>query len=141
MKTSLINYLEETVARVPNRVAVWDSSKEYSFLEVAKRSQEFARRLHAVNQEKGRMVGVFLPKCVGVNIANFGTLMSGNAFMNLDVKTPIERIDGVLKTVEPIAIVTNAKFRPTVESIWGGVVIDIDEIIRKPIDDIEYVSK
>ena len=141
MKTSLIKYLEETVARVPDRVAVWDGGKEYSFLEIAKRSQAFARLLHAVNQDKNRIVGVFLPKCVGVNIANFGTLMTGNAFMNLDVKTPIERIDGVLNTVEPIAIVTNAKFRRTVESVWNGTVVDIDEIIQKPIDDIEYVSK
>ena len=138
MKTSLIKYLEETVARVPDRVAVWDGGKQYSFKQVAACSQECARRLHAIDASTNRIVGVFLPKCVGVNVANFGILMTGNAFMNLDVKTPIERIDGVLKTVEPIAVVTNAKFKPMVESIWGGAVIDIDEIVQKQIGEIMY---
>lgn len=138
MKTSLIGYLEETVARVPNRVAVWDGGREFTFRDISARSQECARVIHAINSAKGRIVGVFLPKCVGVNIANFATLMSGNAFMNLDVKTPIERIDGVLAIVEPVAIITNAKFRPLIEPVWKGAIIDIDEIVQRPSEEIDY---
>ena len=31
MKTSLVDYLVETVRRVPERVAVWDNGRELTF--------------------------------------------------------------------------------------------------------------
>ena len=141
MKTSLIHYLEETVIRSPQRIAVWDSGREYSFVEVASKSQELARRLHDISSEKSRIVGVFLPKCAGVNIADFGILMSANAFMNLDVKTPIERISGILKTVEPIAVITNEKLVDVIRSAWQGSVLCIDSIMAMGSADIPYVKK
>ena len=141
MKTSLIHYLDDTVARSPKRIAVWDSGKEYTFEEVASKSQELARKLHDISFEKGRIVGVFLPKCAGVNVANFGILMSANAFMNLDVKTPIDRISGILKTVEPIAVITNEKFVKIIKSVWHGQVLCIDSIMALGSEDVSYVQE
>lgn len=39
----------------------------------------------------------------------FGTLYSGNYYTVLDVKSPIERIELILNTLEPIAVITDKK--------------------------------
>lgn len=140
MKTSLIEYLEETVARVPNRVAIWSEGKEYTFLELYTRAQEMARRIHATAAVYGRIVGIYLPKCFSVDVADFGTLMSGNGFMNLDVKTPVDRISGVLETVEPIAIITDAKGREMLNPVWRGEVLLVEDVMGCPIETVQRVD-
>lgn len=39
----------------------------------------------------------------------FGALYSGNHYTVLDVKSPIERIDLILNSLEPIAIIADKK--------------------------------
>jgi len=140
VKTSLIAYLEETVARNPSRTAVWDSNREHTFLELAKRAQLLARTLHEIDPSRGRIVGVYLPKCFGVNVADFGTLMSGNGFMNLDVKTPVERIAGILDAVEPLAMVTDAKGRAALEGVWKGAFLMVEDVLAPPADELPYAG-
>jgi len=140
MKTSLIAYFEETVKRNPNRVSVWSSGKNHTFMELAMRAQLMAHLIHKLKPLTGKIVGVFLPKCFGVNVANFGVLMSGNGFMNLDVKTPVERISGVLQTVEPLAIVTDEKGRNVLKEVWTGSFLMIEEVLAPAIEDLEYAE-
>ena len=129
MKTHLIYYLEKTVERVPGRVAIWDAGAEYSFREVFARAQKMAREIHSQDPSVRRIVAVYLPKCAGVTIADFGILMTGNGFMNLDVKTPVERIGEILKNVEPIAVITNAVGVKALAVAWHGKFIAIEPII------------
>ena len=141
MKTSLINYLEETVKRCPNRVAVWDAGKDYTFREVFTYAQDLANRIHAINGEKGRIVAVYLDKCVAVNIADFGILMTGSAFMNMDVKTPLDRIKGIFDIVEPIVVVTSEKYKSIIAGVWDGDIIDVDITLDKNVKEMECVDK
>lgn len=140
MKTNLVQYFEETVARCPDRIAVWDKGQTYSFREIAIRAQEMAQEIHACDTAIRRIVAVFLPKCVGVTIADFGILMSGNGFMNLDVKTPVERIGEILKNVQPLAIITNDAGRQTLASVWDGASLPIEQALAFDIREKTWIG-
>lgn len=141
MKTSLINYLEETVMRCPDRVAVWDAGKEFTFKEVFVRAQDVARRINVAFSGKGRIVAVYLPKCVGTTIADYGILMSGNGFMNLDVKTPLERIGEILKTVDPVLVITTEKGSESLSEVWHSGRLLIEQTLNVPFEDLPFKDK
>ena len=140
MKTSLIQYFQETVARCPDRTAVWDAGKTYSFREIFARAQRLAHEIHELNPVTRRIVAVYLPKCVGVTISDYAILMSANGFMNLDVKTPVERIGEILKTVEPLVVITNAAGRKSLESVWGGDFLSVETVLADDLRDLPCVA-
>lgn len=124
MKTSLVDYLVETVRRVPERVAVWDNGRELTFGQLWQRAAAISRKIHESVPGKGAIVAVYLPKCVEVTVSDFAILMAGHGFMNLDVHTPTERIAEILKNVEPPVILTDAKgvqALGTLEQTWTTV--------------------
>lgn len=130
MKTSLIDYLMETVRRVPERVAVWDNGRELTFVQLWQRAAAVSRKIHEAAPGKGGIVAVYLPKCAEVTVADFAILMAGHGFMNLDVHTPTERIAEILKNVEPPVILTDAKGAQalgTLEQTWVTVDVTVIE--------------
>ena len=51
---------------------------------------------------------MFLPKSGETIVADLGILYSGNCYANLDVKSPPERLKGMLQNLETPLIVTTA---------------------------------
>lgn len=71
----------------------------------------------------------------------FGALYSGNHYTVLDVKSPIERIDLILNSLEPIAIITDKKSLPKAQELGLEKNLFIyEEMIESPIDE-ESLSK
>ena len=131
MKINLIEYFVETVAKFPKRNAIIDGERVVSFedLDVLARRTAGAiiDRIHC----KNRPIALFLPKCVEALQADLAITYSGNAYMNLDVKNPAERLGNIFALVKPAAVVTNNRFKGIIESIANAndtIVINVDEI-------------
>lgn len=119
MKKNILEYFEETVAGRPNKTAIIDGERTITFASLAQRSKSLAVLLH--NSFDGairRPIGVFLPKCIESVVADLGIVYSGNAYMNLDIKTPMQRIENVLKLVDPLCIITNEQYIEPLCDIW-----------------------
>lgn len=73
---------------------------------------------------------MFLPKSIESIIADIGIVYSGNAYMNLDIKTPLERISNILKLVEPLFIITDTKYKNMILQIFDPEkILDINDLI------------
>lgn len=73
---------------------------------------------------------MFLPKSIESIIADIGIVYSGNAYMNLDIKTPLERISNILKLVEPLFIITDTKYKNMILQIFDAEkILDINDLI------------
>jgi amino acid adenylation domain-containing protein len=57
---------------------------------------------------QNRPIGVFLDKSIESVYADLGILYAGDFYMNLDIKTPAERIKNILQLVEPAAIISTS---------------------------------
>ncbi len=136
MKINLLDHFENTVAKRENMIAVVHNQQELGFAELQAKSKKLATSIVEIAQSViNTPVAVFLPKEINTVIADLGVMYSCNPFMNLDVKTPIDRIQNIVNLVKPCAIITNTKLAFKLETL-GVQIILVDEIIdNKEMDD------
>lgn len=130
MKIHLLDYFEQTVNLKKDSIAVRHNDEEISFINLKDKAEKFGAYLSEVIDDCINVpIAVFLPKEINTIIADIGIMYSSNPFMNLDVKTPKERIKNILNLTKPAAIVTNKKFSKALFDV------DIPMIV---IDDLDW---
>lgn len=135
MKTHLLDYFEETVEKKEKFIAVKHNGQEISFGRLKIMAQKMGLYLlRQINGAANMPVAVFLPKEINTVVADLGIMYSSNPFINLDVKTPKERIMNIFKLVKPAAVVTSREFSKPLADV-GVPVICIDEMDWEDIAD------
>lgn len=128
MKINLADFFESTVRKKENEIAVKHKEENITFGELKQKALIAGTILsNIISDVTNRPVAVFLPKEINAVIADLGAIYSANPFMNLDVKTPIERIMNILELVQPVAVVTNEKYRQILSDVTVPIVV-MDEI-------------
>lgn len=129
MNINLIEFFVETASRFPDKIAVVDGGRKATFSELDEKSRQLSKVIIDTCGCKNRPVAMFLPKCIEAVVTDLAITYSGNAYMNLDVKNPTERLGNILSLVQPVAVVTNSRYKSIIEPIASNIeIIDIDEI-------------
>ena len=131
MKINLIEYFVETVRQFPERNAITDGERKVAFNELDVQARKLAQTIIDICQCKNRPVAMFMPKCAEAAVADLAITYSGNAYMNLDVKNPAERLGNIFALIQPAAVITNSKFKAIIEPIAsanGAKVINVEEV-------------
>lgn len=131
MRINLIEYFVETVGKFSDRTAIVDGERRLSFGELDHKARLLAKVIQDTCRCKNRPVAMFLPKCAEALQTDLAITYSGNAYMNLDVKTPADRLGNIFVLIKPVAVVTVSRFLGVIEPIAaanGTAVINIDEI-------------
>ena len=76
-------FLDETVGRVPNRIAIIFGGMELTYRELKELSDRFAAALADMGIQKGDRVAIHLPNCPQFAIAYYGILRIGGIFTPL----------------------------------------------------------
>ena len=141
MKINLIENFEETIQLFPDKIAVIDGTKSINFNDLALNSKILAGNLIKVNNTLNKPIAVYLPKSIESVYSNLAITYSGNIYMNLDVKTPIERIGNIIELIEPVAIITNNKYIKVLSAIVPHEVkiVNLDEIKQNEIYDSNLI--
>jgi len=108
MKINLIEYFEKTVLSNPDKVAIIDGDNRSTFNELSEKSKKLACEINKLDF-LNKPIAVYLPKSIESVIADIAITYSANAYMNLDVKTPIVRIGNILDRIKPELVITNKK--------------------------------
>lgn len=128
MKTHLLDYFEETVERKSGSIAVIHNDQNICFADLRSKAEKFGSCLLKITNDcVNTPIAVFLPKEINAVVADLGIMCSSNPFMNLDVKTPKERIMNIFELVKPAAVVTSKKFSKSLSDVTVPVVM-IDEL-------------
>ena len=130
IKINLVDYFESTVKRCASKIAVWDKERYITFADLEKYSKLLAREIAQAKNTIKKPVAVYLNKSIESVYSDLGIIYSGNFYMNLDVKTPVERVKNILELVQPAAIITNNQFEKNVKAIVpeGTFLINLDTI-------------
>lgn len=129
MNINLLDCFEEIVEKKKDALAVVHKMETISFLDLRDRARKLAAAvLDRVGDVINTPVAVFLPKEIDTVVADLGILYSANPFMNLDVKTPMDRIQNIIELVRPCAIITNRCFEKKLEAVQLPIILleDID---------------
>lgn len=112
-----------------------------TYTEIITNSQKIGSYIYNKTEKTNKPIAIFIDKSVNCLEAMFGVLYSGNHYTVLDVKSPIERIDLILNSLEPIAIITDKKSLPKAQELGLEKNLFIyEEMIESPIDE-ESLSK
>lgn len=130
MKINLIEYFIETANSFPNRAAVIDGERQMTFGALDEKARQLAKVIIDSCGCKNRPIAMFMPKSIEAAQADLAITYSGNAYMNLDVKNPAERLGNILALIQPAAVVTNNHFKAIIDPIVGDSikVISMEEI-------------
>ena len=126
MKINVLEYLQKTVAEVPDKTAVIDGERTISFKDLNKKAKVLASFI-AESGLLRRPVAVYLPKTIESIVSDIAITYSGNAYMNLDVKNPLERITNIHNLIRPGFVITNSKYISKIEGIEGIQIINLDD--------------
>lgn len=131
MKINLIELFEESVRKYPQKTAVIDKDREIIFSDLRQRSMSLAQIIVDGWHCQNKPVAVFLDKSIESVYSDLGIIYSGNFYMNLDIKTPAERISNILKLVEPQVIVSTTKqiksISDVIPSSTGVILLDEED--------------
>jgi D-alanine--poly(phosphoribitol) ligase subunit 1 len=118
MQINILEYLENGAARQhPGKIAVVDAARSYTFAELERYAKRCATLLIRRVDVTCRPVAVFLPKSANVVFADLGIVYSGNIYANLDVKSPAQRVQGIIGNIDPVLVVTSRALAPQLAAI------------------------
>lgn len=126
MIINVLEYFTERVKLFPNRIAIIDGERECSFSSLNQQSAALGTFLAETCKCTNRPIAVYLPKSIEAVIADIAITMSGNIYMNLDVKTPAERIGNITRVVDPVAIITTSDLASKISGVIHNQITIID---------------
>lgn len=138
MKVSLIELFEESVRKYPAKTAVIDKDRTICFADLRARSLALAAKISEKGVGQNKPVAVFLDKSIESVYVDLGIIYSGNFYMNLDIKTPAERIKNILLLVEPALIVSTSSLIKAITTVIPestSIVLLDEEDWDEPVDE------
>ena len=134
MQNHVLDYLDDTVKRVPDKIAFANETDALTFQDVYEQNRALATFFMEHGFYKEPIV-VFMNKHPKTITAFFGVINSGNFYVPIDEEMPRVRIDLILDNLKPRAIICDAQ---TVEiakefDFEGGLYL-YDELIQTPIN-------
>lgn len=106
MKHNVLELLEESAEKYPDKVGFGDAESDMTFGEL----QSKARRIGAVLADRisiGDPVAFYMEKSNLALCGMFGAVYAGGFYSFLDVRQPMERIQSILRTLQPKVLLTN----------------------------------
>lgn len=135
MQTNILEYLEKTVLRCPDKVAFSNEETALTFLEVYNQARSVATRLHREGFYKKPVV-VFMRKQPATLAAFFGAIYAGCYYVPLDDEMPRHRIELIFQTLEPGILICDETTREMAKALnYQGQIHSYEEMAAEPVND------
>ncbi len=105
---NVLDYLEETAGKYPNKEAFADENTSCTWQELQERARRIGSSL-AGRTEPGKPVAVWMEKSVHAVAAFLGIVYSGCFYVMLDKKQPLSRIRQILDTLEQPLVIADGE--------------------------------
>lgn len=116
MLTNILQYLENSVERCPDKIAFSDGTDALTFAELSSR----ARRIGVSLIQKGLVrepVLILMDKTPYAIAAFFGVIYAGGFYVALDGKTPVARAQMIFETTKARYLICDEKNRARAEAL------------------------
>lgn len=120
MYSSIIDYLEETEEKFPNKVAFADIKEEISFCKLKNDAQKVGSFIckHVIKQKP---IVVYMDKRAYSLCAFMGVVYAGCFYVPIDNQMPLDRIKLILDTLKPGMIIYDDVTSKKIEEINNGI--------------------
>ena len=135
MKTLILDYLEETAARLPDKTAFADPDTSVTFAELEHGARAVASALLTHVQPR-TVLGFYMDKTVSVLVGFMGAVYAGCAYAPLNLRHPAARILSILGTLDAPVVVTDRAHLAQLEAMQPGrTLLCVEDLLAHEIDD------
>lgn len=136
---NVLNYLFESASKYPTKTAYFDEKTVYTYEALLKDVKSIASGLISKIEDINRPVLVYMEKSPYVIGAFFGTVMSRNFYVPLDVNMPEFRINLIVENLKPAAIITDMSHFDEAKKYSNNVLL-FEQLIKSEMNE-EAISK
>lgn len=134
MKTLILDYLEHTVSRLPEKTAFADEKSAITFSQLISCARAVGSALLPFTAPRS-VIGFYMDKSVEAVVGFMGAVYAGCAYSQLNLRHPAARIRAILDTLETPIVVTDREHAPQLEAMdMPFNILLIEELMNAPID-------
>lgn len=108
MKKSIVDYLEKNRKKYGDKIIFSERDKGISYNDFVIESKSIATSILDLNLYNKPII-IFIDKTINALVSMFGVTYSANFYTVIDVNMPKNRIDNIIKTLNPSLIITDEK--------------------------------
>lgn len=109
MKQHILEYLEETAQRTPDRIAFADEHVSLTFAQLQQLSSAIGSAVAQISQPRQPVVVLMNDRSVQCVAALLGVTYAGCCYVPLDVSQPLERLKLIAQNLQPALVVHDAR--------------------------------
>ena len=135
MRNNVLEYLEHTVKRLPDKIAYANEKEGIIFKEVYDGGKAIGTFLNKQGFYKQPII-VFMDRHPRAIVAFYGVVYGGNFYVPIDREMPRFRIELILKNLNPKAVICDETTKGIIETFdYDEKVYLYDDIIKTDIDE------
>ena len=109
MKSNMLEFLEETTQRLPEKVSFYDDRESLTYAQLTEKAQRIGSCLAATAPLRTPVALLLESRSIRNVSAMYGTLYAGCAYAPLDIAMPPERLKLLLDLMQPSAVLADEK--------------------------------
>ncbi len=136
MKRTILEILEETANKFPDKVIYEDINREITYKDYIKNCKKIGSALAEKIQDINKPIAIYIDRSVTCLETMMGVTYSGNYFAVLDIKSPKERNNLIINTLPDISIIVEKKNIEKLKDLdFKGKIYIYEELIENKIDE------
>jgi len=128
VRSDFLTTINETAARIPQRIAVEADDGLFSFGELDRISNQLAHRLIALGVTRETRVAISIPRGATELLAVLATIKAGGAYVPLDPSHPIDRLRAIVEDAEPLLMLVHPDSPLYTADMAGVQRIAVDDV-------------
>lgn len=138
MITNVLEYLDNSAKIVPQKLAFVDENTSITYASLQQKAKKIGTAIfQKTNGDIRKPVVVFVDRNIESLIAFMGVAYSGNFYVPIDINMPKLRVELILSTLKPLAMVITQSSRKFSHEVAPSLIaIDCDEILNQEIDEL-----
>ena len=132
MTKNILEWLEASCLKHPNKIAVADETAEMTYEELVKDAKILGTKLATYIQPR-QAVAMYMEKGNTTLAAMYGAVYAGGFYSLIDTRQPIGRIEKILEVLNPNVILSNERFYEEAREKLGPTVniVKVEDIIHE----------
>ena len=136
MQKNVLEYLESSAERFPDKLAFVDENTKVTFAELEDRAKKLGTKISEIIDKNNSPNAILVDRNVNSLIGFLGILYSGNYYVPIDNKMPKKRMETVIDSLEPSLIIYDKSDEALIDGIENFRTVEFDKLLDSEIDEI-----
>lgn len=131
---SILEYLENTTRKMPNKIAAVDENGSITYIELTKSAQKIGTSMLRIGKMKNKPIPVLMEKGITALQTFLGIVYAGGFYVLLNPELPQPRLKQIVEVLSPELIITDNEHLALAEQL-SDTVFCYQKLLRSCVDE------